>query len=88
MITTGFVYFANYILSIIVSVFPVSTGFPAEVLTAFSQIGGYTAIVDTLVPLSTMATIVGLIVAFELVIFAFKGLRFIMGYVPVVGGKG
>lgn len=88
MISTAFVLFAYYVVSLLLVVFPASDGFPADVLTAFTNIGGYTAIINTLVPLGTLSTIIGLIIAVELLIFAFNALRFIMGYVPVVGGKG
>lgn len=88
MITSAFIYFSAYILSLLLAVFPSSGGFSSDVTTAFTQLGGYTAIINTLIPLSTLSTILGLIIAIELIIFAFKGLRFILGYVPVVGGKG
>jgi len=88
MISTAFIYFAYYTLTFLTAIFPTSTGFSAEVTTAVTQLGGYTAIINTLIPLSTLSTIVVLIISVELIIFAFKGLRFILGYVPVVGGKG
>lgn len=88
MISTAFVYFAYYVLSLLFAVFPESSGFPEEVLTAINYIAGYTAIINTLVPMETVGTILGLVITFELAVFAFKGLRFVFGYVPFVGGRG
>jgi len=88
MITTMFINLAYYVLAIIFSIFPSSTGFPTSVQTAFTTFAGYTAIINTLVPMNTLGQILGLVISFELIVFAWKGLRFILGYVPVVGGKG
>lgn len=88
MISTAFVYIAYYTLNLLLKVFPMSTGFSTDVTNAFTQLGGYTAIINTLVPLETLATVVSLVISFELLIFAFKGIRFVFGYVPAVGGKG
>jgi len=88
MITTIFLNLLYYILSIVFYIFPTSSGFPPEVITSFEQLGGYTAIINTLIPLSTLSTVLILIITFELLIFAFKGLRFIIGYIPFIGGKG
>jgi len=88
MILDFFLNLAYFVANFLVSLFPISSGFPSSVSTAVTQLGGYTAIINTLIPLSTLSQILLLIIAVELVIFAFKGLRFILGYVPIVGGKG
>jgi len=88
MITTALINIAYYVLNLLFSAFPTSTGFPADVQTAITTFGGYTAIINTLVPMSTLGYILGLVITFELAVFAFKGLRFVLGYVQLVGGKG
>lgn len=87
MITTFFILIALFALNLTVSVFPTSSGFPAEVDTAIASLGGYVGILDPLVPISTMATIIGLIVGYELLIFAFKGFRWLFSHVPFLGSK-
>lgn len=88
MITSFFITIAYYVLSLIISIFPSSTGFPSDVDTAVSSIGGYLGILDPLVPISTMLTILTLIITFELTVFAFKGMKWLFSHVPFIGGKG
>lgn len=85
MITTFFLLFANYVISTIVSVLPSSSGLPADVQTSLVTFGGYVGILDPILPVSTMATVFGLVIAFELAIFAFKGIRWVVGYIPFIG---
>jgi len=88
MITTLILNIAYYFVLVLFSVFPTSSGFPPEVLEAITQISGYTALINTLVPMDTLGRILILVTAFELTVFAWKGLRFIVGYIPLVGGRG
>lgn len=88
MITSIFLSIAFFIISFLLSIFPTSTGFSSEVTTAINQIGGYTAIIDTLVPMNTLGQIFLLVIVFELTVFAWKGLRFIISYMPIIGGRG
>lgn len=88
MITSAFLDFSAYLLSLLLAIFPTSTGFSATFTSAFSTVGGYTAIINTLMPLDVLATLLLYMISFELIVFAWKGLRFLLGYVPAVGGKG
>jgi len=88
MITNALIALALAIVGGILSIFPDSSGLPPQVDDAVAYIGGYAGILDPLVPLATMATIISLLITVELSIFAFKGLRWIFSYVPMVGGKG
>jgi len=88
MITSFFITIAYFLLNGIFSIFPSSSGFPTDVDTAVSAIGGYLGILDPLVPISTMLTIITLIITFELAVFAFKGIKWIFSHIPLIGGKG
>jgi len=88
MITNALILVALFIINLIVFIFPASTGFPDEVSTAVTALGGYAGIVNPIFPLDTLATILGLVITFELVVFAFKGLKWVMSHIPYVGGRG
>jgi len=88
MITSFFITISYFLLNGILSIFPLSSGFPSDVDTAVSSIGGYLGILDPLVPIPTMLTILTLIITFELAVFAFKGLKWIFSHIPLIGGKG
>jgi len=88
MITTALIKMSDYILSIIFGFLPASSGFSSEFTTAFTQIGGYMILIDTIVPLAVLAQCLTLVIAFELIVFSFKGLRFLVSYMPIFGGRG
>lgn len=88
MITDIFLTFLVYVFGFFFAIFPVGGGLSTEVTTAIQTFGSYTTIIDALVPLDTLGTIIGLVFAFELAVFAFKTLRWIWGHVPVIGGRG
>lgn len=88
MITTAFIYFGNALLGFVLAIFPVSTGFPQQFNDAVNYIAGYAGMFDTLVPISTLATAVGVLFSVELIILTFKATKWIFGYVPIVGGRG
>jgi len=88
MITDAFVSVALYIINLILSIFPNSSGFPAAFDTAINQISGYVGIFSPIFPIVTMATILGLIITFEIAIFGFNALKWIFSHVPLIGGKG
>lgn len=88
MIFSGFVYIGAFILSIVSAVFPNSSGFSQEFLTNFETLGGYVALVNTLFPVDTLATVLTILIATELIIFGFRSFKWIFSYLPFVGGKG
>jgi hypothetical protein len=88
MIFTGFVYLASYILAVIVNVLPYSSGFPPEVTSAFNTMAGYVQILDTLLPIDTLAAVLAVIIATDLVIFGFKSAKWLISHIPFVGGRG
>jgi len=85
MITTALINIANVIINAIISVFPTSTGFPAEVTTAFTYFGGYVGMLDPLIPVATLGTVVGIIIAVELIIFSFRSITWMFSKLPVIG---
>lgn len=88
MITTAFINTSYYLLSMIVGIFPASTGFPASVMESATSLGGYVGIFDPLLPISTMATALTLIIGVELSIFGYKTTKSLIAHLPQVGGKG
>lgn len=87
MISNALINLAYYIADFFIDLFPVGTGFPPAVHTATASLGGYLRIIDPLLPVSTLATIVTLVVVFELALFAFRTFRWLLTYLPFVGGK-
>lgn len=88
MITEFFLKIPYFFLSWLISVFPLSTGFPVEVHEAATALGGYLGILDPLVPIETLTTVVGILFSVEIAIFGFKTLKWLMSHVPGIGGKG
>jgi len=88
MITSALIYFGFGVATLILAIFPSSTGFPSEVQTAVDYIAGYVAILDPLFPIATMLQILTLVITFELAVFGFKGVKWIISHLPMVGGRG
>lgn len=88
MILNALIALALVILNWILILFPASSGFPTEVHTAFSTIGGYFGMFDGILPLSTLGTTVGIVFTVEIAIFGFKTFKWIASHIPWIGGKG
>jgi len=87
MITNALIGMGATIISLILNVFPLSTGFPSEVNAAAAYFGGYLGILSPIVPISTLLTILGLVIFFELTVFAFKAFKWVFSHVPFIGGR-
>lgn len=85
MITGALIEIANTIIEAILSVFPTSSGFPSDVQTAFTYLGGYVGMLDPLIPIDTLGTVVGIVLTVELIIFSFRAITWIFSKIPVVG---
>jgi len=85
MITSGLIYIASLTLSLILAIFPESTGLPTEFTDAITTISGYVGILDPLVPITTLATAVGIVLLYEATIFGFRGLVWIYARIPFLG---
>lgn len=88
MILSALIILATFLVETILFIFPASTGFPAEVSSAVSFIGGYVGIFDPLIPMSTVGQILSLVIVFELAVFGFKAFKWMISHIPLVGGRG
>jgi len=72
----------------IIDIFPTGSTFPTEVHTAFSTLGSYVGLMDVFVPVSTMLWCLTLLFGIEIAIFGFKTLKWVISFIPMIGGKG
>lgn len=87
MITSAIISMAALLIEKVLSWFPASTGFPAEVETAFSSLGEYVKLFDSLVPISTLAICLSLVFGTEIIIFGFRSVKWLISHIPFIGGK-
>lgn len=85
MITTAILSFGIFIGQTILSLFPIGSGFPSEVDTAFAWLGGYLQMLDPLIPINTLGTTVTVVVTMELIIFGWKGFNYLLSKMPFLG---
>lgn len=88
MIGTALINVGYYILSGVISLFPVGTGLPTEVHTGAQWLGSSLSVLDPIVPIGTLALALGYVIALELLIFGFKTFKWISSHIPFIGGKG
>jgi len=88
MITTAIINLAYYVVNMLLSILPNGTGLPTEMHTAVTVLGGYVGVTDALLPVTTLATCVSIVVTIELVIFGYKTVKSLLTHVPFVGGRG
>lgn len=85
MIISGFLYTASFILTLILAVFPASSGLPVGFHDAINTLSGYVGILDPIVPVSTLAACFGLILLYEATILAFNALTWVYKRMPLIG---
>ncbi len=88
MIFTGFVYVSAFLLQMATNLLPSSNGFPQELIDAFTTMGSYAGLLNTLLPLETLAIALGILISIDLAIFGFKSFKWIVSHLPFVGGRG
>ena len=88
MITNVFISLGYSIVSFFISLFPAGTGFPSSIHSAFSSLGGYLHILDPIFPISVLLTCVTMIFVVEIALFGFKTFKWIVSFIPFVGGSG
>lgn len=88
MIFTPFVNLCFIVLNFIINVLPDGGGFPTEVHDAVVGLGGFIGIWSPIIPISTLATCVGLAFSVEIAIFGFKTVKWLVSHIPWIGGKG
>ena len=85
MIVSALINTAYYVLAFFINLFPQSSGFPSEVSSAFAYFGGYVGMLDPILPISTLATTVGIVFVVEGVIFSYRVLTWVFHKVPFIG---
>jgi len=88
MITDTFLIILNYILDLFVQLFPVGNGFPEAVHNGAVTIGGYARTLDPVLPFDTLATVIVLLITVEIVVFSFRGFKWLVSHLPFIGGRG
>lgn len=88
MIFNAFIALGGYIIEAIAFILPQSPGFPADVSSAITTVGQYSRVLDLVLPASTLATIIALILSVEVAIFTFKSVKWLISHIPLVGGRG
>jgi len=88
MIGDLFFNIVYWFASSIIAMFPASQGFPEEVHTAASTIGGYFGMFDSLIPIATLLTCITLIFSVEIGIFGFRTVKWVISHLPLIGGRG
>jgi len=76
------------ILQWVVEKLPTSVGFGTDFHTAMSTLGGYVEIWKPILPMTTLASVILIVMGVELAIFGFKTVKWIISHIPYVGGKG
>lgn len=90
MISTAFVFFAGLVFQIILLPFTLlgdSQGFPESVDTAVASVASYTGVAGNFIPMDSIHTLVMFIITFEITIVWFYLMRWMFGFLPVVGGR-
>jgi len=77
-ILTGIYNFIHFIIGI----FPAGTGFPTEVHSAMSTLGGYVGIIDVFVPLTTLLWCLTFIFGMEIALFGYKTIMWAISFIP------
>jgi len=75
-------------LHFLIGLFPVGTGFPTEVHSATTTLGGYVGLIDVFIPVSVMLWCLTFVFGVEIAIFGFKTIKWIISHIPFIGGKG
>jgi len=88
MIISGLLNFSAFLLNTVLSIFPDSSGIPTGFTTAVDYFAGYVGILDPLVPLDTLGTVFLIILTYELSVWGFRGFRWVISHIPLVGGRG
>jgi len=74
-------------LSFLIGLFPAGTGFPTAFHTAVQALNGYLYMLDPIVPIDTLLTCLTIIFGVELALFGFRTLKWLLSYIPFIGGS-
>lgn len=81
MITEALLYTFFTFISFVISLFPVFSGLPQGITTAFSSIGSYLNMANGFFPMDTLWSAIVILVTFEMGILTFKTLNFVINKV-------
>lgn len=87
MIVNAIINLVYVTISGIIALFPAGSGFPQAVHTSAIALGGYLDLLSPLVPVATLFSVVSLVFIFEISLFGFRTLRWLLGFIPFIGGK-
>lgn len=73
-------------IAFIIGFFPTSAGFPTEVHSAFSTLGGYVGLMDVFCPVSILLFCLTTIFGVEIAIFGFKTVKWFISHIPWIKG--
>lgn len=88
MITTAIINLGYLVLNFIIGLFTVEQIFPESAHEAVAGLGGYLGIWSPILPISTLAYLVGIVTIVEISIWSFKTIKWIASHIPFVGGRG
>lgn len=90
MITSAFILLAGSIMALILGIlypFRGSNGFPDEIDTYVTLFASYVKRTDTFVSLTAVNSLVSFIILFEIATLTFYVIRWLVGFLPQVGGR-
>jgi len=85
MIIDAFIFIVTNLLSVVLALFPTSTGLPTEFSNALTTLSGYVGILDPLVPIATLAQCLSIILLYEATLLSFKGTAWLYHKIPFIG---
>lgn len=88
MISNIFIKLAYILLSTILNLLPVSSGFSADVTSAATHFGSYFGMFSPIIPIGTLGIAVSVAFSVEIAIFGWKTLKSIVSHIPQFGGAG
>lgn len=88
MIVSAFIIFSTYVLTLVISLFPNSTGLPSSFQTAADTMGSYVGLINTLLPIDALAFAITTLITVQLSIFGFKTFKWVLSHLPWFGGRG
>jgi len=88
MIITGFMNISYWLISNTVDLLPAGGLFPSAVHTSASSLGSYLGVLSPLLPISTLATVLRLVIGIELALYGWRTLKWLGSHIPFIGGKG
>jgi len=90
MIATAFIYLASLLIGIMLALlypFQGSNGFPTGVDSAITAAASYTAKANTFISITAIHDVLMFVIAFEIILLYFYIMRWLFGYLPIIGGR-